>query len=304
MISNPASRPRHFGRAASFGLFLLAVVVWLAANIAAGLLAVAANKIGISIEAVYRSLSTVLLVLAFGFLSLRLHRADALRFQGLARDGYWVRDSWIGIVVGAIPVVVAVAAIAALGSLRFEFNPQPRAFAMLALQFWVLSWAAMAEEVAFRGYPFQRLADSVTPLGAIIVFSLLFGVVHMGNPNVTPVGVLNTALIGVPLAMAYLRTGTLWFPWGIHFGWNFTMGCIAGLPVSGVDFSNAVKGIAVGPTWLTGGAYGIEGSMNGTVAIVLTTLLTYWYTAQRQPLPRTEARPQPVEPQLHSIQPV
>jgi hypothetical protein len=70
------------------------------------------------------------------------------------------------------------------------------------------------------------------------------------------------------LAVAYLRTRTLWFPFGIHFGWNFALGFVFGLPVSGMsDFSVLVHGSIRGPQWLTGGAYGLENS--GAAAFLL-----------------------------------
>ena len=70
------------------------------------------------------------------------------------------------------------------------------------------------------------------------------------------------------LAVAYLRTRTLWLPFGIHFGWNFALGFVFGLPVSGMStFSVIVHGSIRGPAWLTGGAYGLENS--GAAAILL-----------------------------------
>jgi len=103
------------------------------------------------------------------------------------------------------------------------------------------------------------------PVLGIAVLSLLFGLVHWGNPSRTVVSTANTVLIGIVLAIAYLRTEALWFPIGIHFGWNFTLGVVFGLPVSGIDaFGVIVHGQARGPLWLTGGAYGIEASAVAT----------------------------------------
>jgi hypothetical protein len=80
----------------------------------------------------------------------------------------------------------------------------------------------------------------------------------------------NTLLIGVVLALAYLRTKALWLPWGLHFGWNAALGLIYGLPVSGINqFAVVVKSKATGPEWLLGGSYGLEGGMLGTLVILL-----------------------------------
>lgn len=120
----------------------------------------------------------------------------------------------------------------------------------------------------FRGYPFQRLTEGIGPAGAIAVFSVLFGVVHLSNPGATVWGLVNTVAIGVLLSVLYLRTRALWMPWGFHFAWNAMLGIVLGLPVSGLRLFNvAVHATASGPKWLTGGNYGIEASAPGAVAI-------------------------------------
>ena len=113
----------------------------------------------------------------------------------------------------------------------------------------------------FRGYPFQHLEQGIGAIGAIAVFSVLFGAVHLANPGASLWGLVNTILIGVLLAISYLRTRALWLPWGIHFGWNFALGVLFGLPVSGLRLFNVVVRTTVsGPNWVTGGSYGVEAS--------------------------------------------
>jgi hypothetical protein len=134
----------------------------------------------------------------------------------------------------------------------------------------VLACGALAEELMFRGYPFQRLTEAIGPVAAVIVLSSLFGAVHLMNPHASRWGVINTALVGVLLSVTYLRTGALWMPWGLHFAWNATLGLVFGLPVSGLtEFSVLVRAQAEGPAWLTGGSYGIEASATGAVVILL-----------------------------------
>ena len=84
---------------------------------------------------------------------------------------------------------------------------------------------------------------------------------------------LNTALIGVPFAVAYLRTRSLWMPIGMHFIWNFLLGFLLGLPVSGLLVPASVLTARVGgPVWMTGGEYGPEGGVLVTGAILLVTV--------------------------------
>jgi hypothetical protein len=177
-------------------------------------------------------------------------------------------------------VTVCVIAIGVLGDLSFSVTISGRSGLGFVLVFALLLVAAIKEEVAFRGYPFQRLVESGGPRwGPVLgigVLSVLFGLVHWHNPGSTLFSTANTVLIGIVLAVAYLRTGALWFPIGIHFGWNFMLGVVFGLPVSGFgDFAVVVQGTAKGPTWLTGGAYGIEASAVATGVIVLS-LAVVW----------------------------
>jgi hypothetical protein len=94
--------------------------------------------------------------------------------------------------------------------------------------------------------------------------------------------VLNTVLIGVVLAIAYLRTRALWLPWGLHFGWNASLGLLFGLPVSGLRMFNVVDRTSVsGSRWLTGGSYGPEASVPGTVAVIVgLVVVSLWPLAR------------------------
>lgn len=223
---------------------------------------------------------TVLTALLFGGFSAMLYGLDRVRSplaaaMGVAPRKPWLRDSGRGILLGAGMVTVVVAAIGVLGDLSFAVGAmKPRLVGLVAVDLWILATGAMAEEMMFRGYPFQRLLEGIGDAGAVAVGALLFGVVHWQNPHPSFWGFLNTVLIGVLLSLAYLRTRSLWLPWGIHFGWNAMLGLALGLPVSGItDFAVLVRGTAAGPRWLTGGAYGIEASTVATGVIGMGIML-------------------------------
>ena len=162
----------------------------------------------------------------------------------------------------------------------------------------VLISGALAEELMFRGYPFQRLVEGIGPAGAIVVFSVLFGVVHLSNPGASVWGLINTVAIGVLLSVTYLRTRALWLPWGIHFAWNTVLGLCLGLPVSGLRLFNVVvHASATGPKWLTGGSYGIEASAPGALAVVMGLVIV-----SKLPLSRLE-NPAVVSPPENQAEP-
>jgi membrane protease YdiL (CAAX protease family) len=171
----------------------------------------------------------------------------------------------------------------------------------------IFSVAGTSEELSFRGYPFQRLADSVGPIGATAAFAVLFGLVHLGNTSHTWISTCNTMLVGVTFAVAYFRTRALWLPVGMHVSWNFVQGFVLGFPVSGILLPQSlVRPQIHGADWLTGGAYGPEGSLLAAVVFVAATvylLLSKRIYVSREmrelvfgPIPVLSNEPEPASP--------
>ena len=204
------------------------------------------------------------------------------RALGWALHRGWWRDFLIGTVLGVATLLLGVAFAAVFGGYRFSFigaDLVPKALKILAASVIFFIIAGAAEEVLFRGYPLQTLLRSQPAWIGIILTSILFSLVHMPNPNVVPrFTFINTALAGVWLAVAYLRTRSLWFPLGVHWAWNWALGPLLGLPISGYTAVSSAPLIPTtdrGPAWLTGGAYGIEGGAACTVAIILSTIFIW-----------------------------
>jgi len=137
--------------------------------------------------------------------------------------------------------------------------------------------AGFGEELFFRGYPFQTLVESIKAPAAVIIMSVAFSIAHGMNPNITVLGLFNIFLAGIWLSVAYLKTRTLWFPVGLHVSWNFFQGTIFSYPVSGQEFQDQSLFISSvsGPTLLTGGDFGPEGSVITTVVLIIGTLYIY-----------------------------
>lgn len=135
--------------------------------------------------------------------------------------------------------------------------------------------AVIHEELLFRGYPFQRLWRW-QPAAALLLMSAAFAALHAWNAAVTPLALLNIFLGGVLLSLAYAHTGRLWFPTGIHLGWNLMSGPILGYEVSGYAPESSVLRVSgTGAEILTGGRFGIEGSiwMTAVEAAAIAVLL-------------------------------
>lgn len=194
----------------------------------------------------------------------------------------WLRDLLFGSLVGALSLLLATALAAAPGGLKFTLNA-PVLFTTIgetllsSLPIFVM--AAAGEEAIFRGYPLQTMARSHLAWVAIIITSVIFSYGHLENPNAVPgFTFANTAIAGAWLAVAYLKTRSLWFPLGIHWAWNWTMGAVLGLPVSGIEKltpAPLLRATDLGPAWLTGGAYGIEGGAACTIALLASTLFIW-----------------------------
>jgi membrane protease YdiL (CAAX protease family) len=285
------------GRLRNGWRFLIAVFIFIVSEILAAQIAVAiSHSHEMKFEAWFRPIHVTFLLIAFSLMVKYVDRMreNPLAAQGLGTSVPWLKDLALGLLIGFGMVTIGVIAIGLLGELSFKFKISDQTIGPTLLVVWVLATAAMLEEVTFRGYTFQRLADGLNsidrsigmPFGssAIVVLSMLFGAVHMRNPHATLLGAANTALIGVFFAIAYLRTRALWMSFGAHFGWNVSLGMLYGLPVSGItSFGVVVQGTASGPYWLTGGDYGLEASATGTAVILLGTFLLVVLVPCRRP---------------------
>jgi len=134
---------------------------------------------------------------------------------------------------------------------------------------------AFMEELVFRGYFLQSVLPSLGEEPSFLISSIAFGLMHIFNPNVNFLAIVVISVIGVLLAICYLKTRTLYMPMGLHFAWNFFEGYIYGFPISG----NKVEGVLVtmveGATWLTGGEFGPEGSLIGLIISLVVTLIAF-----------------------------
>lgn len=121
--------------------------------------------------------------------------------------------------------------------------------------------AALHEELLFRGWAFQKLARWSAPL-AVAAGALLFGILHAANPAVGWLGLVNLIVAGVMLSLAFLAFRNLWAPIALHYSWNVLSGPVLGYEVSGWRPSATLYSQSdPGPAFLTGGDFGIEGSV-------------------------------------------
>lgn len=194
----------------------------------------------------------------------------------------WFKDLSLGLLLGALTVSSAVLIAVIFGGLSFNFNRTQENSAVwltLVVSLAVFIVAAAFEEAFFRGYMLQTFARANLAWLSIFLTSIFFAVGHLGNDNATILSTVNTALAGIWFSVAYLKTRTLWLPFGLHLMWNWFQGAIFGIEVSGITSLTTaplLNEIDSGPIWLTGEKYGIEGGIVCTIALIFSTLLI-WY---------------------------
>lgn len=145
---------------------------------------------------------------------------------------------------------------------------------------------ALIEESFSRGYHIKNISEGFhngnnarkSVIFGVLISSIIFGGLHSLNPNLSWFGVFNIVLIGLMFAYMYLKTGSLAMPIGSHLAWNFSLGHIFGLPVSGFNTNLSIFSIELNASDLiTGGKFGPEGGVAIYLTIAVTFLLTYLF---------------------------
>ncbi len=148
------------------------------------------------------------------------------------------------------------------------------------------------EELFFRGYLIKNLSEGFNNerLGrhgaasvAFALSSVLYGLIHSGNPHISLTGIVNLFVLGVFFGLPYLLTGELAIPIALHLSWNFFQGIVFGFPVSGQLDKVAVFSIdRSGPDLWTGGAFGPEGGLIGLLTMLAgCVIIVLWIWISR-----------------------
>lgn len=202
-------------------------------------------------------------------LVLRVFERAHLSQVGMGWNRLAAKHLQYGVLAGVLLGALVSLAPVACGLAHFEKIPDPAAgfaFGKLIFVTVLLLFGVVGEEMMFRGYAFQIVLRTFGPWATILPFALIFAWAHSGNLNASPLGLANTALWGVLLGYAVYRSGSLWLPIGLHFGWNWALPAF-GTNLSGFNLS--LSGYTLNwtaPEILSGGAYGPEGGLVTTVA--------------------------------------
>src|SRR5690349_2470335 len=218
----------------------------------------------------------ILAGLAMAILSITVYRLsarwlDRRRPDELARDG---APGLLGrgLLIGAAANAVVVGLIALTGGYQvLGFGSAGGAVGILGLMVGV----ATTEELLIRGVLFRIVEGWLGTWGALILTGLVFGGLHLVNPDASIVGALAIAIeAGGMLGAAFVVSRSLWLPIGMHLAWNAVLGGVFGATVSGAEGTpGLLRSALTGPEILTGGAFGPEASVVSVLVCSLVTVL-------------------------------
>ncbi len=202
-----------------------------------------------------------------------------VRTQGLPFRSGWRGELGLGLATGWGIAAVCVIVMAIVGGILVRFHPEPAAWGWLAADIAYFLLLALAEEVAFRGYGFQRLSRALGSSVAVMGYGLLYALLERLQPGANTASIFVAFAFSLALSAAYLRTRALWLSWGLNFGWKASRALLFGLAVSGnSSHSSVVEGNPMGSFWLTGGGFGLDGSWFAFLILLAAIPLVYRIT--------------------------
>ncbi|HUU96047.1 MAG TPA: CPBP family intramembrane glutamic endopeptidase [Phycisphaerae bacterium] len=149
---------------------------------------------------------------------------------GLGLDRAWWLDLLFGLALGvalasAVFLVHLAAGWITITGWCVPGRPGHAFISGFARMLFVFVIVGLTEELLSRGYHLRNMAEGlccrlIGPQAAlwlgVLVSSLVFAVLHLANPSITPFCIINLLLTGVVLGLGYVLTGRLALPIGLH----------------------------------------------------------------------------------------
>jgi membrane protease YdiL (CAAX protease family) len=170
------------------------------------------------------------------------------------------RELGRGLLLGAALVALTFAVLAVLGAYQFKGVNAVGAAMLLPLAELLL--VGLTEEMMFRGVVFGVIQSWLGSRSAVVISALLFGLAHLPNEGISLLPVAVLVAYGVMQAALYMKTRRLWACIGTHIAWNYCLSTVFSSTVSGHAATDGLlRGELSGNVLLTGGAFGLEGSL-------------------------------------------
>ncbi len=201
-----------------------------------------------------------------------------MRTLGFKEPGMW-KEYGIGLLVGFAMMTVIVLIGVLTGAMTLEFNPQAltgSGIGLLVLLFVGFVLQGASEEIMCRGYFLVSLARKNGNIWmAVVMNAVAFGALHLGNPGLTALSMLNLVLFGIFASIYFVKRGNIWGIAAVHSIWNFAQGNIYGVLVSGIDFGATVFTMTLNDemTLINGGSFGLEGGILTTIILIVASVI-------------------------------
>ncbi len=216
--------------------------------------------------------STAFLIVAC-ILFCRIIEKRSLFSMGFVKEGA-VTEYLVGIFAGFTMMTLAVLFCVVTGQASFlPFGGLSRvSWGMILLFLLGFLVQGLSEELLCRSFLMVSLARGHKPWFCVLINSLLFAALHLFNPGISPLALVNLILFGIFASVYTLRRGSIWGIAAIHSIWNFTQGNFYGVAVSGMGDNPSVLywDTAGGSSFINGGSFGLEGGLAVTVVLLVS----------------------------------
>lgn len=191
---------------------------------------------------------------------------------GIRKNGA-VTEYLLGAGIGTLMIGLVYLVAYLTGTVEISVNEYISPLIILFFLGYIIQGAS--EEILVRGYLMISLARDTRIFVAIILSSLFFALMHLGNPNFGLIAFINIILFGVFLGIYVFKRGSLWGACAIHTMWNFVQGNVFGVSVSGLGIMPSFFTTTVSDSkeFISGGAFGLEGGIASTCVLLLGILV-------------------------------
>lgn len=216
-------------------------------------------------------LESLLMISVFGALVImtKMYKPSVLTSFFLSRKGA-LKGFLKGMMFGIVIITICAVVLMLTGYVTLSIGK----ISILLFLYYILYFlvVAMFEELFSRTYPLFVFAESYPIALAVLINGLLFGLLHAFNPNFTWLAMINISLAGMLFSMFTLYHHSINWAIGIHLGWNFAQGILFGYKVSGTDTPGVLVAKPTGVYYLSGGEFGVEGSLICTLVLVVVII--------------------------------
>ena len=238
-----------------------------AANMEAMIMATMESGLVVMLSQCLASIIGIIAAILF-YRAMSKRKISTMGLTSIKKDG---KDLAAGLGLGILFISILIGILTLTGDYKFVgFNISTD----LLLGLIMFIGVGFYEEILVRGVFQHTIHRKHSIIWAILISSVLFSIMHFENPNIGNMPAVNLFLAGVLFSIITYKTGNLWMAIGIHITWNYTMGNIFGIEVSGIRVGNGLIQMERGvDTALNGGNFGLEGGYLCTILLCTAILV-------------------------------